>query len=538
MKFIYDKDKEQLVVSEATRIEYHQMKLWFERFVKSYKFTPAYKMGIWDGKISHWDNGRIALGLWREALTACREIEVPFIIENKEDFPVDRNLTLEDVTNFCNEYFKGHKVKTKDGNWVDFKPRDYQIETAYKILKNKYALAEVATSGGKSLIISIVFFYILKNINPDAKFLLIVPNISLVTQFYDDIVQYCNGENRLETLRDKKIDSIIEDTDDSFLPCELRIEEIMSDKPRKYSGTENPNIYIGCYQSLEKWPDEFFKKFYAVTCDEAHQSKASSLQKIMKRTFCNATMRFGVSGTFPPDDSAEILTIQSVMGPSITKIDAKYLIDNGSITPMKIEALMLNYNEIELNEKLSKVRNPNNGRQIYEYEKKFFQESPKRLEFIKKLVDKKCNGNTLVLFHNIEFGKKIFEEIKEITNIDTFYIDGEISGKKRDIIFEEMNKTDRIKVLIGSYGCLSTGISINSIEYVIFADSFKSESLIIQAIGRSLRKFSGKEVATIYDIVDILDINKCNNTFYRQFKEREKFYTKRKYPIHQTVIKI
>jgi hypothetical protein len=32
---------------------------------------------------------------------------------------------------------------------------------AYKILKNRYCMAEVATSGGKSLIISIIIFYIL-----------------------------------------------------------------------------------------------------------------------------------------------------------------------------------------------------------------------------------------------------------------------------------------------------------------------------------------------------------------------------------------
>ena len=38
-----------------------------------------------------------------------------------------------------------------------------------KILKNRYCLGQVATSGGKSLIVSIVFFYILENIDPDAK---------------------------------------------------------------------------------------------------------------------------------------------------------------------------------------------------------------------------------------------------------------------------------------------------------------------------------------------------------------------------------
>jgi len=88
------------------------------------------------------------------------------------------------------------------------------------------------------------------------------------------------------------------------------------------------------------------------------------------------------------------------------------------------------------------------------------------------------------------------------------------------------------------YGTLSTGVSINSIEYVVFADSFKSESLIIQSIGRSLRKFEGKETAIIYDLVDVLDISKKNNVFYRQFSERQKFYNKRKYPMEVVTINI
>jgi len=60
-------------------------------------------------------------------------------------------------------------------------------------------MAEVATSGGKSLIISIVMFYTLKNMNPDAKFLIIVPSITLVTQMYDNFLEYYYGQNNIES---------------------------------------------------------------------------------------------------------------------------------------------------------------------------------------------------------------------------------------------------------------------------------------------------------------------------------------------------
>ena len=101
------------------------------------------------------------------------------------------------------------------GEWIPFKPYDYQIETAYKILRNRYCMAEVATSGGKSLVISIIMFYILKHLNPEAKFLIIVPSITLVTQFYENIMEYNYGFNFLAKYGDKidfrenKIDEIV-----------------------------------------------------------------------------------------------------------------------------------------------------------------------------------------------------------------------------------------------------------------------------------------------------------------------------------------
>jgi hypothetical protein len=254
MEFKYDPQTEKLIVQTATRTEYHQLDLWLTRNPKGYRFTPAFKAGYWDGKDSVFNNGRINQGLWKECLKACQVINAKFSITNKEEFPINRNVTLESVQNFCKDFFKNHKAK-KDGEWVSFMPYDHQIETAYKILKNRYCLAEVATSGGKSLIISIVFFYTLTHINPDAKMLLIVPSISLVTQFFDDMIDYNIGHNA-------KIDG------ENPNKLQLNIEEIMSDRPRKHSNTDNPNVCIGTYQSLVNYPNEFFEQFHTVSVDE------------------------------------------------------------------------------------------------------------------------------------------------------------------------------------------------------------------------------------------------------------------------------
>jgi superfamily II DNA or RNA helicase len=243
------------------------------------------------------------------------------------------------------------------------------------------------------------------------------------------------------------------DENPNYNPCHIKLEEIMSDRPRKYTGPSQPNIYVGCYQSLEKWPKEFFQQFHTVACDEAHGAKATTLTQILKRTFKHAYNRFGVSGTFPNDETLEILTIQSVLGPKVTQIEASTLVDSGTITPMNIKAVVLNHSTGEINERLNYIRKMGAGADAFRYEKEFIQNSDKRLEFIKKLVDK-CDSNTLLLFHTIEYGTKIFEKLKqEISNKDFYYIDGEVNNKQREFIKKEMEKTkQKIEYTILNFG--------------------------------------------------------------------------------------
>lgn len=95
---------------------------------------------------------------------------------------------------------------------------------------------------------------------------------------------------------------------------------------------------------------------------------------------------------------------------------------------------------------------------------------------------------------------------------------------------EEIRDEGKPKVLVASYGTLSTGVSINAIFNVIFADSFKSEQIIIQSIGRALRLHDDKKKANIFDLVDVFSSKETSNILFKHFKEREKFYIKRGYP--------
>lgn len=518
MKFALNENSTKLILKESTSEEYNQLKLSLSKFVKNYFFMTKFKMTKWDGKIEFFkDGGIINFGLWHEVYKICKEYGYPFILENKELFPKDNTIIREEINNWCLDFFKDHKQK--DGS--PFIPHEHQLEAIFKILKNKFGLIEVATAGGKSLIFASIVFYYLRNINKDAKFLLIVPTVGLVTQFYNDIMEYNLGIHN-----------------ENKNPVDIKIDEIMSEKPRKYFDGD-PNIYIGTYQSLVKWPKEWFEKFDVVCCDESHTAKSSSLVDIMERTFGTSKLRFGMSGTYPMDGTAELFTIESLMGPKLINIKAKKLMDLGIISNVKIKALILNHNERQFAENVFIIKKSGNGKKAYDLEKEYAQASLPRKIFLAKLISK-FKQNSLILFHNIEYGTEIYNYFRDnIPGKDFFYIDGETAGVKREFIKSEMEKTDgNVKVLVASFGTFSTGINIRAIVNLVFCDSSKSDRIVRQAIGRVLRLHSEKGNAIIFDLVDVFHPDfKGILQGHFQFRKTE-IYKRQEFPYEELKINL
>ena len=72
-----------------------------------------------------------------------------------------------------------------------FKPYDYQIEAAHRLIKYKKCTAEISTSAGKTLISFILFKYLFDT-QSVKKILYIVPSVDLATQSIDKFQEYEN----------------------------------------------------------------------------------------------------------------------------------------------------------------------------------------------------------------------------------------------------------------------------------------------------------------------------------------------------------
>lgn len=250
----------------------------------------------------------------------------------------------------------------------------------------------------------------------------------------------------------------------------IKIEEVMSERPRKYSGKEDANIYIGTYQSLEKWPKKFFEQFHTVATDEAHGAKNNTITKILTKTFKHAYCRFGVSGTFPPDESCEILSIQSLLGPKITEVTANELKEKGIITPMEIKAVIMNHQNSEFNDRIKQIRKAGLGKEALDIEKDYIHLSDKRIELIKKIVGK-FTENSLILFYTIEYGQKLLNYLSEhLPDMEFYYIDGEVSGKKREEIKKLMDEQRKeVEYTVLNFGDYQ--IEVKSDTKILLSDS-------------------------------------------------------------------
>jgi len=492
MKWTITHEGKFLTLVEATEIEIEQTQLTFTRLSPNAKWDPRVKKGWWDGKISYFKSNKyLPSGLWNEVVDMCRDYDFELDIEginNRFDRSVNKDLFVD----WVNDRWKDSEMK----------PRDYQIETAFNIIKYKSCIAELATSAGKTLITYMVISYLLEQ-GTSKKILMIVPTVDLVIQGCEDFYEY----------------------NETAVKLNLEIQQI-------YSGStirNRSNIVIGTYQSLVKKKKDYFDQFDTVIVDETHKAKSVSIKSILEK--CDyADRKFGLSGTVPKKGTLDRLTIMAYTGPLITSIDASYLIKKGYITPCEVLVLEMDYVQKDIKDGFKSLyyKSETDRKKLLKLEQDYAISDHLRLNFITDMILKN-KKNALVLFFRIEYGNKIYDMLRQKTNRRIFYIDGGTSKDLRAIQKDEL-ETGEEKILIASYGTFSTGINIKNIHTIYLTESFKSEVIIRQSIGRGLRLHKDKKKLIIVDFVDNFCSGKFKNYLYKHSKARQVIYDEQKFP--------
>ena len=490
-------DNRFIQIIECTELELEQIRHSFKKRISNWRFHPLVKRGVWDGYIAFIDKyQRVPVGLWNELNQVCSKYGFDLEIEGVDRI-LDQDFDEAHFRKWVADFFEDHPK---------IKPRDYQVDACVAILKYRRSISEIATSAGKTLIIFMVFAYI-KEFKGGGKFLMIVPNTNLILQTVEDFEFYNNEK----------------------LKFKHQLIHGGTDKSK-----QEVDFIIGTYQSLVKRELHFFEDVRTVCVDEAHYTQASSIKKIISNCV-NTIYSFGLSGTLMQNGSTEALTIQAYLGPLVNNISASFLTKNSYATPIFVKIVTLDYLEKEAREKLEDIRGRKaefDGSKLLEIEKRLVVENKARLKFVTDFIAKSTK-NSLVLFQNVKdsYGRQIYDILREITRDKVvFYVDGSTSIEQRDYYISEMEKGND-KILVASFGTFSTGISINNIHNVFFVESYKSEKIIRQSIGRGMRLHDSKERVNIIDFVDDYRYTKGNkNYLYKHGEERLKIYKEQGFP--------
>lgn len=461
---------------------------YFTFYVPGYKFTPAFKNKIWDGKIRLFNllNSQIYMGLLKYVEIFCEEREYTFEYD-------DSCSQYEDEYSVYH-YEKFIKELNLHSQGKPITPGKHQQDAFIHAMQSKRVLLLSPTASGKSLIIYTLFRQFLDYQN--LRGLIVVPSTSLVEQLYSDFIDYSS------------------ETD----------FDVSNYVHRVYQGKEkySPlNLTITTWQSVYKLEDDFFKQFDYVIGDEAHLFKADSLISVL--TKCTDTKyRIGLTGTLDGTKTHK-LVLEGLFGPILKVISTKELIDQGKLSNFNIKCLVLKHPD-DICEKMNKCS--------YQDEMKYLIFSEQRNKFIKNLAVSLKN-NTLILYQMVDkHGKILYNMIKNTKNIGdrkVFFVHGGIATEDREEIRKIM-ETENDAIVVASYGTFSTGTNIRNLHNVIFASPSKSKIRNLQSIGRGLRKNDGKDMATLYDISDDLRYKKNMNHTLKHFAERVKIYTEEKFP--------
>jgi superfamily II DNA or RNA helicase len=467
------------------------------------------------GRVVYWCHG----GLWKtiEDFLTRSNIEYNSKLDNgfkRTGF----NLSLDEFTSYVTDWK------------LNITPRDYQVKAAWMILHYRMSLSQLATRAGKTLIAYMVFRYLLEH--GCKKILMVVPSIQLVKQGVEDMKEY------------KEF---------------FQSETVWA----KSEYCESSNLTIGTYQSLvqradkrnKKYNPKWFNDFDVVLIDECHHLVCKSINTILGLDFMkNVKHQFGFTGTLPKEDTIESFCCHSMMGPTIQDLTPLELVESGVLAKPNITQIRINYTMDEVLGDYIKCGEYLNSNYVMDGKKKVVLDEkeftiqhkktlPYAIEQTKKLLEPKeyamylmdlckAKGSNLLLLeqmilhrskkridimdellfgldknvivfchHNeyLKYLKKHFEE--KFPDRKVMSIEGSTNLKKRQKVINEMLENNNC-ILVASYGCCSTGITFKNVDYGIFAQSFKSEIIVKQSIGRLMLKTDEKDEFYLYDIVD------------------------------------
>lgn len=423
-------------------------------------FKPN-KYSKWDGMIRMFnkDNGTFPYGLLTIVLLECVNYGIKPEIDPSIKGDI-KDISREEIQ----EWVDSLELAGTDGNPIS--AHDFQVEGLYLCIKYSRYTALAATSAGKSLLQYLLIRFWLETMGSEAKVLLVVPTIQLTHQMVLDFKDY-------STRNGWEVDNYCHIAGDSVSPVTRK------------------QIVVCTWQTLVKQDKDFFAMFNFLIGDEAHTFASESLETIANGCI-NAYQRIGLTGSLRPTEGERLRVIQH-FGSVKRLVTVKELQDRGLAALTRINLLTIHHK--------GEYRKALRENTLYDYEMKLMCADPSRNQLIINLI-KTLKGNSLFIFHYVDTHLKVIEELAKDCGKKVFVIHGDIKPEERLAIKVAIEKGDDI-ILLATFGTTSTGISIKKLHNLVLCHPTKSIIRVLQTVGRMLRLHNTKEIAQVYDLIDV-----------------------------------
>lgn len=441
-------------------------------FMQFARHTPTYKLGRWDGTVSYCDiGGRTSVNLLDRVLPIV--LKGGYAVE-VADSRATYNFSFDTVD--ANSY---SHVTWPDGHPHAGEPivlRDHQIELVNGVLSNFQCVNVAPTASGKTIVCAILS----EKVEKYGRSVVIVPTKDLVTQTEEDYINM--GLDVGVYYGDRK------ETGKTHTICTWQSID--------YLLRNDDKVTLGA----------LIKDVVAIIGDECHKFKANELKKIMSQVFNHCPIRWGFTGTLPPERYEQIALCAS-LGPVNVVQKAAKLQEEGILAKLQI-----NIKQLDDSGKAPVYSD-------YASELSWLTTSKHRVAVLAKMINKIAkDGNTLVLVDRIKAGEMLAELVP-----GSVFISGKVKSEKRRKEYKEIQTTDK-RVIIATYGVASTGININRLFNMVLIEPGKSFIRVIQSIGRGMRVAEDKDFVNIYDFASNCKFAK------RHLTSRKRFYRETGYP--------
>lgn len=537
--------------------------------VDGFQFTREYKVGVWDGYTHLYDKKTHMLptGLWQQLDEHSKEFQrshgdftYEYLDERGEEF-IDEDDFPEEI-----KVVKGDQELTL---------RDYQYGSVKESILNRNGIVKLSTNAGKTLTSVGIINTLLPYMEEGERIAYIVPSKNIFEQAIETMVEQYgkkdvgyigDGKSKISKInvimmqslyaKLKRPDGDIKLTGkkrenqifaQEIYPKFERVTNLVTNlrnfitnyDTKGVSYRENIKKYLidlayddrvsdakirmafnkelvkykklvekQLGDKLDKWQmyQDLVKDTRVLILDEAHHAKADTYYDTLLQ-FDNAIYKMGMTGSIDSKDKLMVARLNAIFDRIVYEVRNSEMIIRGVSAKPTI-------NMVNIREPMG-LMSKKNFQEVYA-KGIVSNESRNRIivNFANALV--KSGKQTLIIVNYTEHGEYLEQQLKDL-GVSVEFNHGKVESSKRTAQLDSA-RAGNVDVLIAT-SVLDEGVDISGFRALIMAGGFKSLRLVLQRIGRVLRRKEDDNTALVYDFVD-----RTNELLYKHSQDRISIY--------------